>query len=156
MMFEGGWNMRSIPQALTALFVLTVCAPAEAQSWRPVAHSGPDGDEIVWFVDARSIARNGNNATYLLEAVLEKAGSDGVDRVQEDTRADCANSTTFVTKRRMYRGSALHQEKVLAEKSELFGPGSPSRFATDSVCKDQWANDPIADTGAFARAYFAQ
>ena len=148
--------MCSIRHAITALFVLTACAPAEAQSWRPVAHSGPDGDQIVWFVDARSVGRSGSNATYLLEAVLEKAGSDGVDRLQEDTRADCTNSTTIVTKRRMYRGAALQQEKVLPPKSELFGPGSPSRFATDSVCKDQWANDPVADTAAFAGAYFAQ
>ena len=148
--------MRSIRHALTALFVLTACAPAEAQSWRPVAHSGPDGDQIVWFVDATTISRSGNNATYLLEAVLEKAGSDGVDRVQEDTQADCTNSKTIVTKRRMYRGADVQQEKVLPPKSELFGPGSPSRFATDSVCKDQWANDPVADTGVFARTYFAQ
>src|SRR5690242_17439844 len=123
--------MRSIRHALTILFVLTACAPAEAQSWRPVAHCGPDGDQIVWFVDERSVARSGSNATYLLEAVLEKAGSDGVDRVQEDTEADCNNSSTIVTKRRMYRGTSLQQEKVPPPKSELFGLGSPSRFATD-------------------------
>lgn len=145
--------------ALASFALMALAAdPAAAAQWRLAAMSGERPDRMVFFVDAESIRREGDDVRFWTQTIVERATSaQDWDRSVTYRHGSCVDSSSAIVQNSFYNAGRLLETDGEARPRVFHQPDSVMYGVMQAVCgREAWASDPVADPEPTIRRFFAQ
>lgn len=140
------------------LLALTAATPAFAQDWRVAAISGAKPDRTVYLLDAKSVVKTGDTASFTTQSIFEQiTDSRDFDRSVTRRKGVCSTMSSQIVENNYYaRGSFMNTDST-SGNSIAHKEGTVMYGVLQQVCGTK-AMEPgsVNNPETAVRAYFAK